>query len=63
MKFKSSFSLVSLPMDKVFWFKIMKSIFKKMLWEGGLKLLVIGLSIAYASFAVFCHNCMQQGRV
>lgn len=59
MRLKSSFSLMSLPIHKIC-LKIKKSMFKEMFWEGGLKLLVIGLGILYVSLVIFCHNCHRR---
>lgn len=56
MKFKSSFSLMSLPADKISWSKIIMRLFRKILWEGSLHLLMTALGLVQESFAIFCMS-------
>ena len=41
-KVQEQFSLLSLPVDEIFWLKMVEKLFRKMLWEGSLKLLAVG---------------------
>lgn len=62
-QFKSTSSLMCLLVHEIFWLNIMKRLFRKMLWEAEVNLLVIGLAIVHESLATFCHVFMKQGRV
>lgn len=55
-RFKSSFSLMSLPINEISLLKIMKR-------EGNINLLVIGQGIIHEFFAIFCHICIAEHRL
>lgn len=60
---QEQFSLMSLLIDKTSWLKSTKRLFRKMLWKDSVDLLMLKLGIVQESPALFCHVCMQQGRV
>ncbi|CAK7296479.1 hypothetical protein VULLAG_LOCUS5463 [Vulpes lagopus] len=51
---QDQFSLMSLPVDKISWLKIIKRLFRKMLWEGGLNLLMLRLGIRFSCNILPC---------
>lgn len=57
---QEQFSLMSLPIDKISWLKIIKRLFRKILWEGGLHLSMIALGMVHESLVIFCMCAHSQ---
>lgn len=51
---------MSLPIDKISWLKIIKRLFRKMLGDGGLHLLMTVLGIVHESLAIFCMSACSR---
>ena len=47
---------MSLLVDKISWLEIIKRLFRKILWEGSLHLLMTALGLVHESLATFCMS-------